>query len=92
MPVAAPGTQNACFSPGGRLVSIAPLGFCHAAHGGQILFPMRTPGSSPIRNSLGSKLRDLGEYRLKDMTRPQRLYELAPEGQRAPAPVSAESA
>jgi predicted ATPase/class 3 adenylate cyclase len=49
---------------------------CSAAHGGQVLLSQAT------RELLGSELprevglRDLGEHRLKDLTRPQRLVQL----------------
>src|SRR5262249_33303942 len=43
-----------------------------AAHGGQVLLSQTT------RDLLGSEagLRDLGEHRLKDLSEPQRLYQL----------------
>jgi predicted ATPase len=45
-----------------------------AAHGGQVLLSQST------RDLLGSalELRDLGEHRLKDLSAPQRLYQLGP--------------
>jgi class 3 adenylate cyclase len=49
---------------------------CAAGHGGQILLSNATAG---IVEDLGDddvRLRDLGEHRLKDLERPQRLFQL----------------
>ena len=47
---------------------------CAAGHGGQIVV------SEAMRALMeGSALRDLGEHRLKDLTEPQRLYQLGSE-------------
>ena len=43
---------------------------CAAAHGGQVLVSQAT------RELAGDGLRDLGEYRLKDLTAPERLFQL----------------
>jgi predicted ATPase len=44
---------------------------CAAGHGGQIVVSEATRALLP-----GSELRDLGEHRLKDLSEPQRLYQL----------------
>lgn len=53
---------------------------CAAAWGGQILLSDST--RALIEHALpdGTQLRDLGEHRLKDLLRPQRLYQLVGEG------------
>lgn len=43
---------------------------CAAAHGGQVVVSRST------RELAGDGLRDLGEYRLKDLTAPERLFQL----------------
>ncbi len=43
---------------------------CDAAHGGQVLVSQTT------RDLAGNGLRDLGEHRLKDLTAPERLFQL----------------
>jgi predicted ATPase/DNA-binding SARP family transcriptional activator len=43
---------------------------CDAAHGGQVLV------SQAARDLAGDGLRELGEFRLKDLTAPERLYQL----------------
>jgi class 3 adenylate cyclase len=51
-----------------------------AAHGGQVLLSL--PTHEMVRDQLptGTSLRDLGEYRLKDLFRPERIFQLlAPE-------------
>jgi predicted ATPase/class 3 adenylate cyclase len=51
-----------------------------AAHGGQVLLSL--PAQELVRDQLPAEttLRDLGEYRLKDLFRPERVYQLlAPE-------------
>jgi len=47
---------------------------CAAAHGGQVVLSQTT------RDLADADARDLGEHRLKDLTQPQRLYELVAPG------------
>ena len=47
---------------------------CAAAHGGQVVLSQTT------RDLVDSDARDLGEHRLKDLTQPQRLYQLVASG------------
>ena len=47
---------------------------CSAAHGGQVLL------SEATRELLGMPARNLGEFRLKDLTAPERLYQLEIDG------------
>jgi predicted ATPase/class 3 adenylate cyclase len=51
-----------------------------AAHGGQILLSLTT--GSLVQDSLpdGVSLRDLGEYNLRDIQRPERIFQLVIEG------------
>lgn len=51
-----------------------------AGHGGQVLLSETT--ETLVRDSLvpGLALRELGEYRLKDLARPQRIYQLVIDG------------
>jgi class 3 adenylate cyclase len=53
---------------------------CSAAHGGQILLSGATCGVVQDDLPAGADLRDLGERRLKDVDRPERLYQLAVDG------------
>jgi class 3 adenylate cyclase len=53
---------------------------CAAAHGGQILVSNATAGIVEDLESKEFELRDLGEFRLKDIARPQRLFELRVQG------------
>jgi class 3 adenylate cyclase len=53
---------------------------CAAAHGGQILVSNATAGIVEDLESAEFELRDLGEFRLKDIARPQRLFELRVKG------------
>jgi class 3 adenylate cyclase len=53
---------------------------CAAAHGGQILVSNATAGIVEDLESVEFELRDLGEFRLKDIARPQRLFELRVQG------------
>jgi|SRR5215204_3929774 hypothetical protein len=48
-----------------------------AAHGGQVLLSL--PTQELVRDQLpaGTSLRDLGEHRLKDLFRPERVYQLS---------------
>ena len=50
------------------------------AHGGQCLISLTT--ASLVQDSLpaGASLRDLGEYNLRDMQRPERIFQLVVEG------------
>jgi class 3 adenylate cyclase len=66
-----------------------------AAHGGQILISEATRALLPTELPDGATIVDLGEHRLKDLDRPERLFQLvapglgetfpAPETERAPA-------
>jgi len=47
-----------------------------AGHGGQVLLTQSTRDLLPEELSDAVSLRDLGEHRLKDLTHPQRLYQL----------------
>jgi predicted ATPase len=47
---------------------------CAAGHGGQVLLTQTTRDLLP-----GLELRDLGDHRLKDLSEPQRLYQLGSE-------------
>jgi predicted ATPase/class 3 adenylate cyclase len=47
-----------------------------AGHGGQVLLTQSTRDLLPAELSDAVSLRDLGEHRLKDLTHPQRLYQL----------------
>ena len=47
-----------------------------AGHGGQVLLTQSTRDLLPEELSDAISLRDLGEHRLKDLTHPQRLYQL----------------
>src|SRR5688572_29087935 len=51
-----------------------------AAHGGQVLLSL--PTQELVRDQLpaGTTLRDLGEHRLKDLFRPERVYQLLAPG------------
>ena len=53
---------------------------CAAAHGGQILVSNATAGIVEDLESAEFELRDLGEFRLKDIARPQRLFDLRVQG------------
>jgi len=52
----------------------------NAAHGGQVLLSSAT--GELVRDALpaGAGLRDLGEYRLRDLQRPERIFQLAAAG------------
>ncbi|MCA1701889.1 MAG: hypothetical protein LC808_00905 [Actinobacteria bacterium] len=47
-----------------------------AAHGGQVLLSRPTVAGAGGRLPEGTRLRDLGEHRLKDLDQPERLYQL----------------
>jgi class 3 adenylate cyclase len=51
-----------------------------AAHGVQVLLSARTADLVAVELSEELSVRDLGEHRLKDLTEPQRLYQLLGEG------------
>jgi class 3 adenylate cyclase len=53
---------------------------CAAGHGGQILLSNATAGIVEDLEVEGVELEDLGEHRLKDLVRPQRLFQLVAEG------------
>ena len=58
-----------------------------AGHGGQVLVSQVTQELLGQELPSGVELRDLGEYRLKDLTDPQRLYQLVIPGLPADFPV-----
>lgn len=51
-----------------------------AGHGGQVLLSQSTRVLTELSLPDGVTLRDLGERRLKDLTRPERIYQLVIEG------------
>jgi predicted ATPase/class 3 adenylate cyclase len=51
-----------------------------AAHGGQVLVSEATRGLCADEDVPGTSLRELGLHRLKDLTEPQRLYQLVIDG------------
>jgi predicted ATPase/class 3 adenylate cyclase len=51
-----------------------------AGHGGQIVLSDATASLIAKELSPGAQLRDLGEHRLKDLPRPERLYQLEVQG------------
>jgi predicted ATPase/class 3 adenylate cyclase len=51
-----------------------------AGHGGQVLLTQSTKDLLPGEPSDAVSVRDLGEHRLKDLTQPQRLYQLVIPG------------
>ena len=53
---------------------------CAAAHGGQILVSNATAGIIEDLEPAEFELHELGEFRLKDISRPQRLFQLAVHG------------
>jgi predicted ATPase/class 3 adenylate cyclase len=52
----------------------------NAAHGGQVLLSSATAELVRQRLPAGADLRDLGEHRLKDLQRPERVFQLAAPG------------
>jgi predicted ATPase/class 3 adenylate cyclase len=60
---------------------------CAAGHGGQVLLSQATRDLLGAELPLGSGLRDLGDHRLKDLTRPERLFQLAIPGLPAEFPT-----
>ncbi len=53
---------------------------CAAAHGGQVLLSSATHLLTERALPDGVRLRDLGEHRLKDLSRPERLHQLCIDG------------
>ena len=51
-----------------------------AAHGGQVLLSSATHALTERALPEGVRLRDLGEHRLKDLSRPERLHQLCIDG------------
>jgi predicted ATPase/class 3 adenylate cyclase len=67
---------------GGKYVGVAvhrAARICAAAHGGQILVSQTTADLCADEELDAISLRDLGLHRLKDLTEPQRLYQLVGE-------------
>jgi predicted ATPase/class 3 adenylate cyclase len=68
---------------GGRYVGVAvhrAARICSAAHGGQVLVSEPTVALCADEDLVDVGLRDLGLHRLKDLTEPQRLYQLLIQG------------
>jgi len=59
---------------------------CSAAHGGQILLSGTTRDLVADELPPGASLRDLGEHKLKDFERPERVFQVFVEGLRADFP------
>jgi class 3 adenylate cyclase len=53
---------------------------CAAAHGGQVVISEATAMRVAVEDGRGVVLRDLGEHRLKDLSRPLRLHQVAARG------------
>ena len=53
---------------------------CSAAHGGQVLVSSTTRELVVAELDAGVALDDLGEHRLKDLDRPERLYQVVAQG------------
>jgi len=53
---------------------------CTLAHGGQVLLSRSTAGILDDEEISGLALRDLGDHRLKDFDRPERIFQLVVEG------------
>jgi predicted ATPase len=64
-----------------------------AAHGGQVLVSLATSSVLEDAELEGARLRDLGEHWLKDLDRPERIYQLDVKGLKSvfPPPRTAES-
>jgi predicted ATPase/DNA-binding SARP family transcriptional activator/class 3 adenylate cyclase len=60
---------------------------CSAGHGGQILLSNVTRALVEDELPSGTSLRDLGEHVLKDLDRPERLFQLTVEGLRQEFPA-----
>jgi class 3 adenylate cyclase len=59
---------------------------CSVGHGGQILLSRSTAGLVDEDETPGLELRDLGEHVLKDLVRPERIYQLVSPGLREEFP------
>ena len=59
---------------------------CTIAHGGQVLLSRSTTGILDDEEIPGTGLRDLGEHRLKDFDRPERIFQLVIDGLAADFP------
>jgi class 3 adenylate cyclase len=59
---------------------------CAVGHGGQVLLSRSTAGLVDEDEVAGVTLRDLGEHLLKDLERPERIYQLLTEGLRKDFP------
>jgi class 3 adenylate cyclase len=53
---------------------------CTLAHGGQVVLSRSTAGIIDDEEIPGVRLRDLGDHRLKDFDRPERVFQLVIEG------------
>jgi class 3 adenylate cyclase len=53
---------------------------CAAAHGGQVVLSEATAGIVQDGQLLGVRLRDLGDHALKDISLPQRLFQIEADG------------
>src|SRR6185437_5995064 len=53
---------------------------CAAGHGGQILFSQATLDLAEANLPDGASARDLGEHFLKDLQRPEHIYQLVAPG------------
>jgi class 3 adenylate cyclase len=53
---------------------------CTIAHGGQVLLSQATAGIVADQEIPGVTLRDLGEHRLNDFERPERIFQLVADG------------
>ena len=53
---------------------------CSVGHGGQVLLSRSTAGLVDEDEIAGVALRDLGEHLLKDLERPERIYQVVTEG------------
>ena len=53
---------------------------CAAAHGGQIVLSQATAGIVEDDELLDVRLRDIGDHYLKDISRPQRLFQIDADG------------
>jgi predicted ATPase/DNA-binding SARP family transcriptional activator len=81
-------TGEPSFGPTGYVGLDVPRAarICAAGHGGQVLVSQSTRELAEADLPAGVELRDLGEHRLKDLTRPQRLSQLVIEGLRSEFP------
>jgi class 3 adenylate cyclase/tetratricopeptide (TPR) repeat protein len=58
-----------------------------AAHGGQVLLSLATSSVLEDTELQGARLRDLGEHWLKDLDRPEHIYQLEVEGLKSTFPL-----